>query len=178
MDAPPLLLLPPPPLWAKRPEAERDVAETRGWAEERANGEKGEGASMFSTEMKGMAKEPEESSGPAGGADREETEGVGALGGPNAKESDEEEEEEEEGVEDEDDVVDVDTVLDDDARTESELDLRKLLISEFVDSVRADSVEVLRMLTGCTPVRSDDSELVRKEGGAADGMEKGEGSGS
>ena len=113
-------------------------------------------------------------------------------------------------------------MLGEEGGTASELDLRKLLISEFVDRVSADSVDVLliekggkrrlhprgqtqhsiersispdrstphgggrtylRMLTGWTPARSDESELVsgRYEGGAAAagaGMEKGEGSGS
>jgi hypothetical protein len=100
---------------------------------------------MFSTEMKGMAKEPEESSGrpvlplavdESNDDDKEEVVVVLSCegGGPKANESDKE------------DDVDVAVGGDGDEEADgmlSELDLRKLLINEFVESVRADSVEDL-----------------------------------
>jgi hypothetical protein len=104
---------------------------------------------MFSTEMKGMAKEPEERSGAlfdAVVAVAEAVEEAGFScegGGPNANEREDGDDEDDDDV----DVEDDEEVEEDDDDVDgrlSELDLRKLLMSELVERVRAESVEALR----------------------------------
>lgn len=175
----------PPPLLALSAVELSEVVVTMGCVEKSANGEKGVvGESMFSTEMKGMAKEPEERSGALFDAVVAVAEAVeeGGFscegGGPNANESEDDDDEDDD---DDVDVEDDEEVEEDDDDVDgrlSELDLRKLLMSELVDRVRAESVEAVRMpLGGSTPVRSEESEEVsgRKTGA---GAAKGEGSGS
>jgi hypothetical protein len=148
---------PPPPLALALALSAVELSEvevTMGCVEKSANGEKGVvGESMVSTEMKGMAKEPEERSGAgwfddvAAVAEAVEEGGFSCEGGgPNANESEDDDDDDEEDDDDSaaDDVDDEEVEENDDDGRLSELDLRKLLMSELVERVRAESVEALR----------------------------------